>query len=462
MLGLTAALVTQTDRTTASARRQIGASLAVAEGGADRVMLELSRRHNSILLSRNYDPINPRTGRNYLGADAIPNSTDETTTALDEWTGFNPSSSSCYQQAGVGAPTLNATLPLTGTLGVDGRYTLRAYRYNPRQQSGVFWIEGTYRGQSTALVITVVVKPDLEGFPGIVGSRPWPVDPAGVVALRGRHVLGRNGNIYAVTGSPTASPLVGQAPANTPRPQYIDYLWSAAADGGTGSDHIGGKIEICDLEINIPPSPSSIVLGVVDSDYTFTGTNASAPTVYQIDEILLNGDEVITIDTTNGPVTIEVTNVGVAGISLYDNAKIRNIRTDGRPPRVGDARIMIRGNRTTYLFNQSCIENLFIYSFLEQVEFLTTGAGCPSGRNTNFEGVIWAESIISSKNNVANRNINYLNSPWPYMETLVTPGATSGIYVPEDVSSLTDLLRYTKWPTRYRFGGVIGWQQVRL
>jgi hypothetical protein len=103
IMGLTAAMVVQTDRTTSVSRRQTGISLAMAEGAADRLMLELSRRNNSILLSRNYDPINPRTGQTYLGPDGTPNSGDESAVALNEWTGYDPSTSPCYQQAGVGA-----------------------------------------------------------------------------------------------------------------------------------------------------------------------------------------------------------------------------------------------------------------------------------------------------------------------------------------------------------------------
>jgi hypothetical protein len=45
--------------------------------------------------------------------------------------------------------------------------------------------------------------------------------------------------------------------------------------------------------------------------------------------------------------------------------------------------------------------------------------------------------------------------------TLSGPGGTSGISVPDDVSSLSDFLIYTNWPARYRFGG-IQWQRVRL
>jgi hypothetical protein len=100
--------------------------------------------------------------------------------------------------------------------------------------------------------------------------------------------------------------------------------------------------------------------------------------------------------------------------------------------------------------------------WLDDFRLLTSGPGCPGGQNTNFEGVLWAETILSSKNAASNRNTNYLGSTGEPNDVTITPGATSGFAVPDDVSSLSDLFRYINWPVRYKFGGVTQWQRVRL
>ncbi|MGB8701165.1 MAG: hypothetical protein WCD18_17265 [Thermosynechococcaceae cyanobacterium] len=41
-----------------------------------------------------------------------------------------------------------------------------------------------------------------------------------------------------------------------------------------------------------------------------------------------------------------------------------------------------------------------------------------------------------------------------------TTNVSSGIAVPSDVSSLTDLLKYVDWPIRYRYEAIKNWQRV--
>lgn len=112
----TSILVAQNDRNNAVQRRTSGASLLVSDSAVARAMLQLSNPNNGVLLVRNYDPINPTTGRNYLGVDSIPKNGDETATAVDEWTGNNLSSSFCFQQLGWAAPNI----ALTGTITLEG------------------------------------------------------------------------------------------------------------------------------------------------------------------------------------------------------------------------------------------------------------------------------------------------------------------------------------------------------
>jgi hypothetical protein len=153
---------------------------------------------------------------------------------------------------------------------------------------------------------------------------------------------------------------------------------------------------------------------------------------------------------------------GWDAVTLEDQAQIRNIRTDGKPPQVGDLRIVILGSSTIRLTGRSCISQAFLWMPLDELRLETTAAGCPSGRNTSFEGVVWAEAILSSKNAAANQDINYLGFPGGSYDTTVTGASTAGIYVPSDVSSLYDLLAYVGLPVRYWVVGVENWQQVRL
>jgi hypothetical protein len=139
-----------------------------------------------------------------------------------------------------------------------------------------------------------------------------------------------------------------------------------------------------------------------------------------------------------------------------------NVRSDGKPARVGDLRILTEGQNLITLKDRSCIQTAFIWSTNDELRLLTSGAGCPSGRNTNFEGVAWMEAVLSSKNAASNRDICYLKFCGMPYDATITPGATSGIYVPEDVSSLTDVLRYANIPVRYRVIGITSWQQIRL
>jgi hypothetical protein len=163
------------------------------------------------------------------------------------------------------------------------------------------------------------------------------------------------------------------------------------------------------------------------------------------------------VDTTAGPVYLYLSG-GANSIVLRNSAQILNIRTDGQPPQVGDFRIMSAGDDSINLFDTSCIQNAFVYLPMDQLNVYTTGSGCPGGQNTNFEGVVWVEELLFSKNAASNRNVTLA---WQNIQnTTVIPNATSGIAVPDDLSSLSSLVKYINWPTRYRYGAIKNWQRV--
>jgi hypothetical protein len=472
MMGLTAAMYVQTDRSISQQRQQNGASLSVAEGAVDRVLAQLSRRDNSLLLSRPYDPINPKTGRQYLGSDGIPNSGDEGTTARDQWTNHDPTAEPCFVQAGATRPNI----ALTGTIGSDNSYRLVAYRYHPEKQQGSLLVEGRFRNETvSAVLVTITVKPDLTNFPGVMAMNPHhgtSLDPnwdTGVVALRNRVVLGHYANIYYEPDSSPNPSLNGISRLNDAnRTGYLNSLFAdPSLDGGSGQpSQVNGHIFACRLTVlpnNTQPSATPS-LGIIATNRTLTGA-AGTRTVYWVDRINLQATEALTVDTTAGPVDIYMNgNWDVNLVTLENDAQIRNVRTDGRSPRVGDLRIVILQNGTVRLKDRSCISQAFLWMPHDELQIETTAPGCSSGRNTSFEGVIWAEAVLSSKNHVSNRNINFLNGSGSgsSYEINVTGSNTSGIYVPDDLSSLDDMLAYVDLPVRYWIIGVVRWQQVRL
>jgi hypothetical protein len=290
----------------------------------------------------------------------------------------------------------------------------------------------------------------------------------GVLALRGRQILGSKGNVYYVSSNSADPSLTGiSKPGDLTRPNYLKALWSSTTNDGASADTIEGKIFACRLLPNIPANNTGTYKGVINTSMTLEGTGGTAPTRYKVDKIDLANSEILTVDTTGGPVEIEVTDMGNPGsnpyyaITLRDTAQILNIRKDGQSPRVGDLRILVRGNSQTNLYDKTCIQDAFFYSPGDELRILTSGPGCPSGSNTNFEGVIWTQALLSSKNASGNRDVSYLggNTGNQY-DTTITPGTNSGIEVPDDVSSLSDLLEKVDWPVRYRYDIIQNWQRL--
>lgn len=464
ILGLSTLMVAQSDRISAFNRKESGASLALAEGGMARTLAQLTAPNNAVLLNRNYDTINPKTGKTYLGPDGIFNSGDEGANVIDEWAGYDPSNQPCYQPKAWGSPNFQTT----GSIGTTGTYTLKAYRFNPTQQTGTLLVEASKDGKTTGVLITISVTPDLADFPGVVlTNSPTNNYPTGVIALRGREILGSKGNVYydpAFSADPSLTDSAAPGEAN--RDSYLNAIWSSTLDG-VSTDTVQGGIFACNLWANIPGGITGTNLGTINTSKTLTGNSGPTPTLYEVDQIDLSNDDTLTVDTTNGPVQIDIAFGSYSAppdqaITLRHNAKILNVRTDGKPPRVGDLRIFARGNSQIHLYDQTCIQNAFLWFRIDELRLLTTGPGCPGGQNTNVEGVLWMEAILSSKNEATHRDVKYLGYSGGVYDTTTKSGATSGIAVPEDVSSLIDLLKYIDWPARYRFGSVQKWQRVRL
>jgi hypothetical protein len=478
-LAIGAIFVAQSDRTNAVQRKTTGSSLSVAEGGTANILAQFQKPNNSLLLVRNYDTINPTTGKTYLGPDGVPNSGDEESSTVDEWSGYDQSAKPCFQAAGIGAPNLIKT----GEISAGSAYTLKAYRYDPQKQVGTLFVEGEEQSKPVYLTVTLSVQPELGTFPGILATNGM-----GKAGLRGRVVLGSTSNVYFPPNTSANPALTGSsAPGDINRASYLDAMYSGSSDGASG-DSVEGKIFACRLTPTLPVVPQGANVGAItdqnvgflngatstsntyqagSTNITLSQGSASGSTVtfdttgihyFQASSINLTSRQTsLKVDTTSGPVYLYVN----GPVNLSGNAQIVNYRTDGLPPRVGDLRIMVMGDYRVTLRDTACFQDIFLYNPIDDLNLLTSGSGCPSGRNTNFEGVVWMESILSSKNSLLNRDIpNYTNA-LAHNLTL-TPNATSGIAVPSDLTSLSDVFESVDWPVRYRIGEVKTWQRKRL
>ncbi|HEY9828194.1 MAG TPA: hypothetical protein V6D19_22375, partial [Stenomitos sp.] len=312
-------MVAQSDRNTAAQRQTSSASILVSDSAMARVLLQLSNSNNGVLLNRNYDPINPKTGSNYLGADGAPLSGDETATAIDEWAGYNPSVNPCYQQLGWSAPNL----ALTGTLGSKETYTILAYRYDKQKRTGTVLVEGNYKTITSRVLVSMTIEPAMDNFPGVLVIDNWHNNSAGKLVLRGRSIEGTQGNTY-YPPLPSSNPaLTGiSAPGDATRPSYLDAIYSGSSDGAT-KDTVAGKMFACGLTPTIAPTPQGPNLGVITTSQTLVGA-AGSISYYQVDGINLTGFQTLTVDTTAGPVYIFYN----GPIRLKNSAKIINVRTD--------------------------------------------------------------------------------------------------------------------------------------
>jgi hypothetical protein len=424
MSGAILITLSHNDSIVASGRTRTSNSFAVAEGGVARTLAQLTKPNNAVLLTLNYDLINPETGKTYLGSDGIANNGDEESTAVNQWGNPTASAPPCT------LATVNATPSITysGTIGSDGTYTLMAYRYNSTTKTATFVVEGKQATLASAYIaVTISVDSYTTDFPGIM--RIGDIYDNDSFDLQGRNILGKNGNVYyhpVLTRNPT---LTGSAtPSDLNRPQYFNAI-------SKGTDNISGKIVACSFTptfSNIPPS-NAAKLGDVNNSRNIKNTSGSID-YYEAKKIHLNNNDIVEVDTTKGPVYIYIEN----DIILRGTSQIRNIRTDGQPPRVGDLRLILGVKETeVFIYDTACIQTAFVYDAGSDVHLMSSGDGCPSVGDTNIDGVVWAEDISDA-----------------------TPN-TSGIAVPDDVSSLSDLFN-TSLPTKNKIGAVKSWERIQL
>lgn len=405
-------------------RSQTSNSLAIAEAGVARTLAQLTKSNNAMLLTRNYDAINSKTGTTHLGADGIAGSGDEENSAVDTWANA-AAASPCNSGSSVGSPNIS----YSGTVGSDGQYTLKAYRYNSATKTGTLLIEGQ-KGTLASAYIAVTISVDsktstVSNFPGVISIAQ--------IDLNGHPIFGSNGNLYYDPASSTNSSLTGAAKVgDTNRPDYLNAVKSGP-NYGFSVDSIGGTMVACKLTYTLPYSPQGTDLGTIKDNMTIP-SNGGGITYYQAGKIEMNDTDTVDIDTTKGPVYLYVK----GDILMNDWAKIRQIRTDGVAPKVGDLRIIITASKNINFKDNPCIQTAFIYAPLSQLEMKGQGAGCPGSGNKNIDGVVWVERIAS------------------------TTDSDAGIAVPNDVSSLTDVLNSVNLPPQNKIKAVNAWQRLKF
>lgn len=422
LVGVAAVARSQSIRLNSFSRSQtVGGSSTVAEGGVARTLAQLTKPNNSVLLTGNYDSINPKTNKTYLGADGILNSGDEENTLVDEWASAG-SSSSC------GATSNQGTTDITydGIIGDSDSYALKAYRYNDTNGTGTLLIEGK-RKTSVSLIKVIVTVDSVAGdFPGVAAIEK--------MELRGRDVTGSDGNVYYDPAFSTNTSLTeSAAPGDANRPDYLNAIKSGTNDyddDNDSIDNISGKIVACKINPTFPYNPQGTTLGALKTNRQLSGSSGKI-TYFQADKIELKEDKTVKVDTTAGAVYIYIN----GSVRIEKGSQIRNVRTDGIPPRVGDLRIIISTTDKTEIKDNACIQNAFFYAPRGKLQLDGSDNGCPSGGNSNIDGVVWAKEIINNTN------------------------GDSGVAIPDDVSSLSDIANSTGFAGTKKFGTVKSWQR---
>ncbi|NJN24316.1 MAG: hypothetical protein HC810_07950 [Acaryochloridaceae cyanobacterium RL_2_7] len=444
-LAATSILLAQDGRDSAALRRDSAASILVTDSAIAEVLAAFSAKENAVLLGRDYDPINPDTGTTYLGNDGIPNTGDETGTAINNWN-VAASDYDCATPLNLQDPTIS----LTNTLSVVSNYRILAYRFDESTMTGNLLVTGQHSGVSSHVHISLDLEEDTRDFPGIVASE--------TLYYQGRAATGRNSNFYFNPAESANTSLNGvAAPGDADRNDYLNAIWSGNLDG-FASDSMQGAGIACALSYSFPYNPAGTYIGALNSPLSL-GSTANVLTQYRLDGINLAGTDELTIDTTNGAVWLYVNGLTI----LRNSAKIRNIRTDGQTPKVGDLRIFQKPSlgegASVILYDSPCLERVFIHAPGSDFHLLTNAGGCAGGTPTNVEGVVWARDIENSTNSASARPYNRNGDP-----DIPIPAASlsAGIEVPEDLENIGDLIVSVNLPRRLTINGVTSWNNVGL
>jgi hypothetical protein len=315
------------DQVTAVAQVQSAAALSVAEAGVARTLSMLNSPDNARLLTRSYDS-NRGDASEYLGADQILRSGDESATITNEW---DDPASNCSAPSGASFATL--TSGVVGTGANQGNYRVLAYRYNAATEIGSLLVEGTFRGSTSRVQVSVSARnrtaSGSNGFPGLYALTSINLGNNDVLKVTGETGVSAN----VICRNCTVTNPTTNCSATTGQP--TDAAVSAAIGQGSQSV-IDGEAMIASLDLpTVPTPPASGSTGRYDITTITSGTTfprsgdvADANGVYHyvISSITLNGSDTVTINSTAGRVRFYVS----GNVSLSGNAGFAHTGTPDR------------------------------------------------------------------------------------------------------------------------------------
>lgn len=167
-IGLIIIARSESDKAITSGQKLGAQVFALAEAGVANSLSGLNQLAYAPLLTRNYDPVDPKTGKQLLGPDSRPNTGDEANTDTDEWQGrmFNN-----------GCTTSELKSRFVDTDASDtsseSTFALKAYRYTPGDEvlaKGFLLVEGRTGRNTTSrigLEIPIEFVPIDGAFPGL-------------------------------------------------------------------------------------------------------------------------------------------------------------------------------------------------------------------------------------------------------------------------------------------------------
>ncbi len=399
----------QQDAAIAMARKDTGKGQAIADGGANRVLAMLSNPPNAVLLGLNYDPINPKTGQNYLGADGTPNSGDETTTAIDQWSSSSPSF-------------------LNGSIG-SGTYSLLAYRYNASSKQGMMVVQGQQDANTTTVLVGLSIYQAAQSLtgPGLwIASNPNSKATGGSTSLQTNiqdSTLAANTNstnVASLTSRQSPIPPTNAAAIYnaTPGVAFPVLPTTATTPPVTGNPGVYTLVQIDNSTVNLPRVGDVPNNGVLTYSVTNTGNS-----------INLTGGGVLNVGTGSGTVILYLQGgmnlSGGSSIQLASGSKLiifanSNLTLSGSSTaaavnnsgNITDSQIYLVGANTVTLSGASPMRG-----------FLFAPAGnVTSSGGSSFNGVMWANSWQGSGSSVVQEN------PIDLSETLIANTAKLQIH----------------------------------
>ena len=419
-------LAAQDGRDLAHSRLDGNANFIVTEGGVARSLDQLSSRNNSKFLTRSYDPINPATGKTFLGPDGILKSGDEESVAVNEWVN---ATNNC-----TGGAT-SASIAYSGTIGTNP-YTLQAYRYIPAQQQGNLLVVGGQVPQTSAVQISLsIASSSSTPIPGL-----WIQDNDDSKISGGQLQTdiwdstcsnnSNSGNVASLQGAQAPIP-----PSNTPAVYNVQpgvpfptMPLAGATPPITGSAGTYALAQITNSTGTLPQSGDTPSNGVI----TYHVGNQTS--------IKLSGGNVLSLGTGNETIVLYLD----GGIDLSGGSSLQLTSGSKLIVYARGKLNLSGGSSTASITNNGSSSNVQIYNYTSDDITLSGGSVikmflfAPQSTVTfsgssNLAGTMWSNAWVGS-------------------------GSSSITEVPLDLSQTP----VTGFPGKMQITGVTGWNKVTL